>query len=199
MEPNFVTAAERLALLLPWINGDADDPGPDVDRFLASMSGDFLGLVPEPHGTFTERQWSNLRADILRLLEPTEEPPDLDPVWGTGGVPEVRSLPSLRFGVSRVRAKPAKQPTARVERGEVNGPGAFRMTVRGRYRDVVLYAVMRTLTEEGAVILSRCPAPAPGDWSQRCGRYLITGRRVGRPQEYCSDACRVRANRERRG
>jgi hypothetical protein len=74
------------------------------------------------------------------------------------------------------------------------------MVVAGELRDTLIYSVMRTLTEPGAVALARCPAPAPNDWSRRCDRWFIaTGKRRGRPAKHCSNDCRQRTFRKQSG
>ena len=50
---------------------------------------------------------------------------------------------------------------------------------------------------EGKARLSRCPAPAP-DKVRECGRFFVSGGRVGYPARYCSETCRKRAERRRR-
>lgn len=194
MKEKRVTVATRLELLLPWFNGDVDEPGEALDRFLALTmaawgdvaDGVLLGVEVEPGGRLTARQWANLRQVLVDVLETTAEPL-------VGRTPPLHALPSLRFGVSRIRERPAKLPRGARERRAVEGPGAFRRTVSGRLRDVVRYAFERTLTEPGTVHLARCPAPAPRDWSRTCGRWFLKGGRRGPAARYCSERCRVRA------
>lgn len=190
MARKLVTAPERLRLLLPWLNGDACAAGGTLDSFLfACMDawGDGTELVCSVGpGAFTPSQESALRRDLLRLLETT-----------VGDQVQWWSLGSLRFTARRRRQKPAKLPKSAAGRREALGPGAFAFAVDGLRRDVLLYAFLRTLTEPGAVRLSRCPAPAPRDWSRTCGRFLVSGGHVGQPATYCSTACRVRAARQK--
>lgn len=218
MRTKNVTAPHRLRLLIPWIEGDPLAPAEVTERlarFLSACSrawsdeagGEYLGVEAEPSGAFTDRQTESLRRELLEILVQEAEPvPTPEPARSVrqlregratvGRLPDLRRL-DLRYGVTRVRARPDKQPNGAAERRRVNGAGAFRMTVSGRLRAVTLYAFIRTLTEPGAVMLSRCPAPAPNDRESTCGRFVIGGQRIGRPPEYCSDACRVRAHRQR--
>lgn len=84
------------------------------------------------------------------------------------------SCPSLRFGI--------RPHTKR---------GASVLFVEGgRLRDLVPFLVLHLLTT-GQTVVARCDAPAPGAWSERCGRFYVwIGK--GRPREFCSDACRAR-------
>ena len=52
----------------------------------------------------------------------------------------------------------------------------------------------------GEVRLLRCPAPAPGhsNPTMKCGRYFVSGGKVGRPAQFCSDACTKRDSRVRK-
>ena len=197
MDAENVTA-RRLEALLPWLNGDAigrSEVVACVLRLLTSAmfdtpeAGDLLGWHNLTGRAVSDRQLASLRKELLRVLDETEEPGDR--------AASVRGLPSLRFGIHRARARPVKLPTEAARRAAVKGGGAFRVTVIGTLRDIVLYAFLRTLTDPGAVYLARCPAPAPGDWSKACGKWLVArgGKRRGRSREFCSDRCRVRAHR----
>lgn len=191
MKEKRVTVAERLELLLPWLNGDVDDPGKALGVFLGEYvaagrepPGGPTEILGNPGGDLTRRQLDELRGELLQLLETTEPGADLDP-W--------HSLSSLEFAWTRQWERPARLPKAVAERRAVEGPGAFSLSVFGDLPDVVLYAFGRTLTEAGAVHLSRCPAPAPRDWSSTCGRWFVKGGRRGPAARYCSERCRVRA------
>jgi len=50
------------------------------------------------------------------------------------------------------------------------------------------------------VRLLRCPAPAPGHSNPAiiCGRYFVSGGKVGRPANFCSEACTKRDSRVRK-
>ena len=192
MKTNSVMAApKRLQLLLPWLNGDHGSPGMKLNWFLAESVQAWGDSTQFSHSDdrgfgFAQAELDDLRRVLLEILDMAEQ---------TGEGRPWRRLESLEFGVIRQREKPAKLPRGASERREALKPGAFGLAGFGNLLDILVYAFMRTLTEPGTVLLSRCPAPAPGDWSRICGRYLISGGRVGRPQEYCSDACRVRTNR----
>ena len=41
----------------------------------------------------------------------------------------------------------------------------------------------------------RCVAPAKKTGGQVCGRWMVIGHARGKPRKFCSDACRVRAQR----
>jgi hypothetical protein len=49
----------------------------------------------------------------------------------------------------------------------------------------------------GEARLRRCPAPASNKGGQECGRYFVSGGRVGYPARYCSETCRKRAHRRK--
>lgn len=204
------TAPGRLKVLLPWIEGEPlsrKDVDVTIWRFLGSTFAVWakdqsaeLAPVPEPE-LLTDRQLEALRKKLRSLLEeanelsedyaPALEPePSLEPKT-------MHSLRSLRFGVVREEARPSKLPKNARERKRILGPGAFKLILSGKLGDLMVYALMRTLTEPGAVTLDRCPAPASQDWSRRCGRFVISGKRRGRPARYCSNACRIRSFRER--
>lgn len=202
-----LTAPARLALILPWLLGDPLSHV-EIRRRIASfiaesrLAGpDLIWLHVPP------RQWRNrrarvagnpwqperlerLRSRLLALL--TEAVPPAPPRRARD---TMRALPSLRLTIARTRAPRPAGTLSTDERRTYLGPHAYRMVVDGELDDVVTYCVMRTLTEPGAVALVRCPAPAPGNWSERCGRFLVAGGR-GRPREYCSLACRVRHHSE---
>ena len=71
------------------------------------------------------------------------------------------------------------------------------LLVDGAIGDLVPFLVMHLLTGPGMVTVSRCRAPAPRNWSERCGRFLVWSGQ-GRPREFCSGACRVRHHAEAR-
>lgn len=52
----------------------------------------------------------------------------------------------------------------------------------------------------GETQIRRCPAPEPGhsDPKRKCGRYFVSGGKIGRPAIFCSDACSKRASRVRK-
>lgn len=191
MSQKIVTAPERIELLLPWLNRDEDDPGDAIGRFLdefvAARQTETLGYDGRT-AALTKRQANQLRRELRHILDLAEHV-DLGYPW--------HSQSALKFTVLRQRDRPDRMPKAAAERQAVEGSGAFRLQVHGPLPDIVLYAFVQTLLEPGMVQLARCMAPAPGDWSETCGRYLVTGKRPGRPRIYCSRACRVRAWREK--
>ena len=211
MPENFVTAPDCLAVLLPWLNSESMPPaevGERLLRFLALAEGPLLVVAgTQTHPTMPplpphdRRQLAALRRDVRQLLEGAADATSattMETLFSLAGLAGGLALPSLRFGVLRKRSRPDKMPRSRKARAIVDTPRAFRLVVSGRFRDVLLYMLMRTLTEPGAVSLARCPAPAPGDRSVTCGQLLVvSGKRRGRPAVYCSDACRVRAYKAR--
>lgn len=51
----------------------------------------------------------------------------------------------------------------------------------------------------GEARLRRCPAPAPGgDLARKCGRYFVSGGKVGRPALFCCENCGKRDSRVRK-
>ncbi len=192
-----LTAPDRLRPLLSWVNGDRN--GQDLRfqliNFLNSFDGSAAaGFVdvslnrlvarldepqPQPAGTLAE-QFETLRLILRKVLQADAEP---------------RSFPSLRFGVRRVRA-PAKRSTLRPhEHRAYQAAGAAVLRVEGGLTDLVPFLVGHLLTAPGMMTVARCPAPRAGHRREPCGRWFVqqvTG--PGRPRDYCSDACRVRAN-----
>ena len=79
----------------------------------------------------------------------------------------------------------------KAEKRQYLSPGAYMLLVDGDIQDIVPYLVLHLLTGPNMVTLARCPAPEPGNWSERCGRFIVQPRR-GRPRVFCSLACRVR-------
>ena len=66
-------------------------------------------------------------------------------------------------------------------------------SVLGAARD--LWAILG-----GEAELRRCEAPARGhsDHNLTCGRYFVSGGKIGRPKRFCSDACAKRDSRARK-
>lgn len=172
-----LTAAGRLALVLPWLNGD---PIPHrelrarLSRFVLEThyTGPNLLRVYVPPRRWRDRRerglgdpWRPERLERLRVR-----------LRALLDDPEPRALPSLRVSLAAVKQ------------------GSYRRLVAGELDDLVTDALIQTLTETGTVVL-RCKAPAPGNWSERCGRFIVAGGR-GRPRKYCSGACRVRHHAE---
>ena len=67
------------------------------------------------------------------------------------------------------------------------------VTVNGALRDLLPYLLLRVLSSPGLVAVTRCPSPHPA--GRRCDRLVVAGAGRGRPAEFCSDLCRVRAHR----
>ena len=191
------TPLGRLALLVPWVNGDGV---PQLRLQLAAFLGSFDGSAGAGHlqvhmgraaqgGTtprlerardLSEAMLEDVRARVIAVLRtgfPLE--PRLKDV--SGG--EVEAFPSLRFGVGRLRA------------GDRSTAGAYTVVVDGALRDIVPFLVIHLLTTPGMATLTRCPAPTANNWTERCGRFVITHGK-GRPRVFCSEACRVRHHAE---
>jgi hypothetical protein len=186
-----VSAVDRLAILLPWLNREPLSRAQiiaDLKRFLSlSAAGDLLGLIGEPHGATTQRQLARLRQGLVTLLASVQPDPDRPRPWSAAD----RALPSLRFRLSRGQPLPGKRP-----RGGWDDGGTYVLCVDGRLRDILIYGVLRALTERGMVTLRRCPAPAVGGGV--CGKWLVGGPRRGRPSVFCNVNCRVRAHAHQR-
>jgi len=202
---NATTAPDRLGLLLPWLNGhqlSKRDILSRVMQFASSpVGGELVGFQAVQAeqmaaGRISHQQLARIRRDLLALLEDVAAPK----AGRTRRWPSrLWRLSSLRFTAASSGRDPQKLSTLKSqERRDYLGAGAYLMWVSGRLRDVLVYTVMRTLTEPGAVALARCPAPSLDDRSRPCGSWLIAiGARRGRPGTYCSDACRVRTWKEK--
>lgn len=195
-----LTAPGRLGLLLPWLNGDrvgALELKVRLIGFVGSFDGSAAaGFVdvrlerlvarldepkPEPAGTLVE-QLETLRLILLAVLQADD-------------MAEVRSFPSLRFGVRRVRPPAKRSKLKPRERQAYQDAGAAVLRVEGSLMDLVPFLLMHLLTAPDMMTVARCPAPQAGHWRDQCGRWFVqqvTG--PGRPRDYCSDNCRVRAN-----
>jgi hypothetical protein len=194
------TGPDRLSPLLPWINGDplsSDEVRRLLNRFTSTHAGgDLLGLSAEPGErppgvpAPSARQITHLRREVLAVLR--ESAPTGARVWST----TLRRLPSLQFAVTR-SVQPGKRSTMSATERRAYVESAYRMTVTGRLRDIVLYTLMRTLTEAGAVALAQCEAPTADDAERPCHRWFIAWGRRGRPGVFCSSACRLRAWKHR--
>jgi hypothetical protein len=219
-----VTAAQRLGLLVDWLNDFIELYRPDNDldvkrwaaagraaigRFLISFDGS-----PSAGHVETLRRSKDMprfiRADMPHglamdadALQHLQVELNLMLQAGFGG-PGVSGgslpMPSLRFGVRNLHRGDAKMSgLKRRERRDYAAPGAYVLQVTGTTHDLVLYLVLHLLTAENmAGVLARCDrAPAPNNWQERCNRWFIrTGH--GRRREFCSNACRTRHAAEQR-
>lgn len=204
--PPTLSAPARLNLLLPWLNGEAFSAD-EVRRLVMSFvletrrawqarpdcpllgaSVEAVAGVPYWQASRTE----NLRATLAEVLDGASPATRRPATW--------RQLPSLRWDVIRVGSDQPPWKVSRLSRRDRRAhfaPGTYRQLLAGEPADLVVYCLVRTLTEEGAVALARCPAPAPRDWSRRCERWFcVTGGGRGRPREYCSLKCRKRRHAE---
>jgi hypothetical protein len=209
-----MTPAEQIELLLPWAN-DHDDAltlgvvRECLRRFLRSFSGSRLrvtghrGLDLVHDASHAELQAT--RRKVMRLLESAfwfsvDAPRDrrghesLD--WDDVRLP--LSLPSIRFAAAR-RAKGyvKRSQLGRKDHRQLLAGGAYEILIEAsRLRDLVPFLVLHLLAMPGAIGVARCSAPAPNDWTQRCGRlFIIATGRKGRPREYCSRECTDRQSK----
>jgi hypothetical protein len=177
-----MTAAERLALLLPLANGDTlpdAEQRRHVFRFLQGFEARGLRL-PAGEGELWDAHDATAAelAAVQRKVERVFFTAFLfegEPAKGTENTEpdDIRmplSFPSLRFGAF-------SPPSSRRRSG-------FTFIVEaGRLRDLVPYLAMWLLTTE-SIKVSRCTAPQRGKWKERCGRFVIwLGR--GRPPKVC--------------
>jgi hypothetical protein len=184
-----ITAPDRLRLLLSWVNNDPVGPL-QVQLGLAGFVSSFDGSAaagfvdarerfvarldepqPEPTGTLAE-QYETLRLILREVLQADAAP---------------RSFPSLRFGVHRVRPPTKRSKLKPRERQAYQDAGAAVLRVEGSLMDLVPFLLMHLLMAPDMMTVARCPAPQAGRWFVQ-----VAGR--GRPRDYCTDACRVRAN-----
>ncbi|MCC7033840.1 MAG: hypothetical protein IT179_13525 [Acidobacteria bacterium] len=118
-----------------------------------------------------------------------------------GPWPHFERFTGIQFSVLRMDrgdSAPKRSRTRAATRAALLAAGRYRLLVdttreRGTLSDLVTWLTLALLTAPGMVVVSRCPAPAPGDWTRRCHR-LVVARGQGRPRQYCSVACRVRTH-----
>jgi len=213
------TPAAALGRLLPWLGGDrlpdrelrrrlgalvrAFDGSPaagGLRAYAAAGEAELLGSRGtwpagyEPIAPVGARALARLRERVLALVRkgfPYEE--GQPPPRGE----RLEAFPSLRLGVRRV-APEAPRLSRAARRRYRTQTGAYEVWVDGALRDVVPYLVLRVLAGPGAASLARCPAPARGrpEDGRRCGRLFLLPA-TGRPRQFCSNACKVRAHAER--
>jgi hypothetical protein len=205
-KPKAPTAPDRLALLLPWLNGDYDEnyfegrnpepvavrtDFPAIRRALADFVQSFDGsasaahVVAEPDDA-VEALDDEAVGDIearLRIL--------LDQGFGENPFDAEMSFPasSLRFAVRNAgRQKPAKRGSI-VDGGvtalrNYRAPGAYVLRVQGPMLELVPFLLGHLLTAPNMASVKRCER-------QGCTHFVIaaTAKR-GRPQRFCSAACR---------
>lgn len=161
-----VTAADRLAILIPWLNGDDVDPEDVALRFLNSFNVDrgVLGVLRHTGHDGAMFDFLETRLELLEILQ-----------WADASQPPLKPLQHLRFSIVTA------------------DDGRYRFLVHGDAQEALLFAFMQTLTE--AAPLGLCPAPAPHDWTRPCDRLFVIQSGRGRRRKYCSDSCRVRMDR----
>jgi len=205
-----LTAPDRLALLLPWLNGEPLTDA-DIRRQLRSFVRSFdeatedtgylrvVGMaaagVLSLDATALQRLRDELRA-VIHSGFPHDRSIGPDRIERTWAVRQ-RPVPyRLLFGTVRVRDEEPIVKPSRKEKRQREAPGAYELIVSGDMSDLVPYLVMHLLTASKAVAVARCPAPAPNNWDERCRQFLIRSGQ-GHPREFCSEACRVRSHAER--
>ena len=210
----------RLELLLPWINHEGELPAQTVRSRLVGFLQGFRGPglraqrgagLWEAHRDDPVTELHEARKKILDLLacgRPVRTPPpayrypadrssegdsapdglqtatftaddslgDLD----TADSSLPLDVEHLRFGI---RPRKGREPAE--------------MVVDAKHlRDVVPFLVMHAVTA-GGVVIGRCEAPAPRDWTTRCGRYFVQPAR-GRTRRFCSPKCKQRQSDQQR-
>lgn len=184
-----MTAPDRLAPLMPWINEDRVTDA-HVRRALLRFLKDFPGQrvkLQTDAGMWNayyaaSDKLETTRKNIVALLDAALPSRDGDR-RGTENItfedcaPPL-ACPSLRFGV---------------------WPNKSDLLVDGELHDLVPFLVLHLITSH-QVEIARCEAPFPKKWERHCGRFYVwLGR--GRPKMFCSDACKTRhhdkANYER--
>jgi hypothetical protein len=203
---NELTAPARLALLLPWLNGDRltfEDIRERVWRFLAPptptdptrpsladaghTSVDLEPALRELYGSqrlartipaVSPSLLARLRTELRQALDGQKIP--------------LR----MRFAIREVRSRASVKLSTltAAERRAHLGPGRYFVAVEGSgLRDTLVYVFMRLLTAPGVATLAKCPAPRAKHAAEACGRWFVaTGQRRGQPRKFCSDVCRVR-------
>lgn len=198
--PTIRSTADRLELLLPWINDERypqsarewrEELPERLARFVASFNGSAEAgyvratVAPSDRPPWLQEGTENIDqdevlhtvlADILRRGFPNNKG-TLDYVDG------LLPIHDLRFGVER-RAAPSSKRKDRQQ------AGAYVQVVAGERMYLVSWLVMHLLTLPGALDLRKCDAPRPYS-TERCGHYFVAGGR-GRPQQFCSRTCQQR-------
>jgi hypothetical protein len=163
---------------------------PSVPASPVQRLNSLLGFINgEPDVIPAERlvyflRWSPIRVDTRTLIGIRsghfDEANLLTALRGVlAGDRRSQALPTLRFGSRR------------------EGDGRYYLTVQGEPQDLVIYEVLQILCDPAIATLAQCPAPQPGNWRLKCGKWFIkSGRRRGRTREFCSDKCRQMAFRK---
>jgi hypothetical protein len=195
-----LTPTAALAQLLPWVNGAAapKQARPAIAAFLRAFDGGadsshLRVMYDAGQDELAGADLDAIRKHVVALLRSGFPPePGMPAVWGS----RLAAMPSLTFGVKRA-APESRGIKGRVRDTWSKQPGAFTVLLDGELLDLLRYLLLHVLAMPGTVNLTRCPAPAPGNWQKRCGKFVLsTG--IGRPREYCPGAaCRVREHAKR--
>jgi hypothetical protein len=185
-----MTPNQRLALLVPWLNGDPltyAEVRRLLKRFLIGFRAAGIRLDAEDalwtvHEESTTKSLNAVRSKVARVIASAVPPlnPDRSNRQGKENITDADMPPPVRlqFGIGR---------TSR---------GLEQIVSSNEPRDLVAYAVAMLLTS-GGITLGRCPAPAPYS-TRRCDRLLVTSVDKGRRPVFCSATCKVRSNAEQR-
>ena len=204
------SAPDRFRLLLPWLNGEAIRPSAAcraIRAFVATFDGSprvghlevadlpsegdvrdaLLRTAGAAHGNRTELEV--LQQLVLRMLASGFQKNE---AWSDDYV-------SLDFGVRNARRRAPGKLTrvGRRARAAYMAPGAFVLRIRAPLLDLVPFLVAHLLTAPDVLTIGRCAAPAPNNWKERCGHFLIKFGR-GHPRDFCSKACRTRNHEEQK-
>ena len=210
--------ADRLNLLLPWLNATYDVSHARsvryrLRRFIESFDGslesafiraeiaaegDFEQLMAggaawyedQPKGTVSHEEYEEQLDLHMRLNDLLRAGFPKERGYTPAEFGDVVPL-SLGFGIKRMVAR--RLMSAERKRAEAR-PGAYVMQVVGQRRDLVLFLVMTLLTLPEAVVLERCPAPQPKpNATKPCGRWFVT-KTGGRPRQFCLECSSEKSN-----
>jgi hypothetical protein len=191
-----MTNAERLNLLLPWLNGDplADD---QIRRLLVRFLGSFRAAsvrvdLESARWLAHEAAASELRAVRSKLEHVflTVAPSETKGAQGLESITEddvtaLLPLPSLAFDVRRSERE-----------------GRVVMLVGGqhqRLRDLIPFLVMHLFAAPDEITIARCQAWRENRWyKERCDRLFVVSQGRGRPRAFCRDRCTDQMNNVRR-
>lgn len=177
------TTLERLAQLMPWVNGDALSVTEQRQRLFQFLQGfSVAGIcLPRDVGMWevdratpteldaTQHKLQKLFASAFWFARGHDARGTENITWDDVELP--MSFPSLRFAAKRIEHD--KQWQARYAL----------MVSAGRLRDLVPYLVLQVLTVEKVPVI-RCRAPRERDYASRCDRLFIWTKN-GRPPEVC--------------
>jgi hypothetical protein len=202
MRKPFGSAAQRVTPVLDVVNDPTNiyAPNANVSRWEAHVRQALQRYLEQFDGTpesgyvevfqpsltrTTPDELYGLIVELNLLLESGFGEPEMTPTL---------PMPTLRLGARNTRRPEIKRSRAtQRERRSHDSAGAFVLQVDGGLRDVVLFLTLHLLAAPGmAGAIRHCQAPAPHNWQERCGKWLVRSMGPGQPRNYCSDRCRVR-------